>query len=187
MIQNHLTTVQAKDKKHLAILIRKAIKQHGPKADLNFIDTSQITDMDGLFGEPNFNGDISGWDMSNVTQTNSMFDRGSFNRDVSSWGMSKVKKMDQMFYGSPFNGDISQWYVPNLESARFMFHHCPFNGDISIWNIRNVPDYEKKNSVFCQDMSLEGYHQYWTQRQQLIQTAQQSLPPPSNVLKLNVL
>ncbi len=42
-------TVTAKKKKHLKALIRKAIKKDGYFCDLNFIDISQITDLQSVF------------------------------------------------------------------------------------------------------------------------------------------
>ena len=60
------TTVQPKTKDELKKIIEKTIKEQGNKGDLNFIDTSKITDMSELFYNSKFNGDISKWDVSNV-------------------------------------------------------------------------------------------------------------------------
>ena len=62
-----------KDKKELESLIDKLIKQRGLDADLNDIDTSEITDMSELFYKSEFNGDISRWDVSNVEDMKDMF------------------------------------------------------------------------------------------------------------------
>ena len=39
-------------------LVRSGIKQLGKEADLNYIDTSEVTNMASLFEDTNFNGDI---------------------------------------------------------------------------------------------------------------------------------
>ena len=67
-------------------LVDKLIKERGNDADLNDIDTSEITDMDGIFEGSNFNGDISNWDVSNV------------------------KNMYGMFYKSPLEKNPPKWY-----------------------------------------------------------------------------
>ena len=40
---------------------------------MNFIDTSNVTDMFAVFAGTEFNGDISKWDISNVTSMKKMF------------------------------------------------------------------------------------------------------------------
>ena len=47
-------------------LIKELIEERGLNADLNDIDTSEITDMSGIFRRSAFTGDISKWDVSNV-------------------------------------------------------------------------------------------------------------------------
>ena len=90
-------------------LIDKLIEERGNKADLNNIDTSDITDMDGLFEGSKFNGDISKWDVS------------------------KVKNMIYMFKDSNFNGDISNWDVRNVTNMYFMFKNCPLQNNPPKW------------------------------------------------------
>ena len=90
-----------KTKDELEELIRKLIKERGKNADLNDIDTSDITSMQELFYLSGFNGDISKWDVSNV------------------------KSMAYMFYYSKFNGDISDWDISKVENMRDMFDGCP--------------------------------------------------------------
>lgn len=67
-------TVRPKTKSELIKIIKSTIKEKGNNCDLNFIDTSLITDFNKLFdGCSRFNGDISKWDVSNVKNMNSMF------------------------------------------------------------------------------------------------------------------
>ena len=69
----HTYTVQPKTKDELIKIINDTIKEKGVKADLNFIDTSKITDMTKIFHYSEFNGDISKWDVSNVKTKGNMF------------------------------------------------------------------------------------------------------------------
>ena len=57
--------VQPKTKEQLKQLINYTFKHN--IYDLNFIDTSEITDMSKLFININHNFDVSKWDVSNVT------------------------------------------------------------------------------------------------------------------------
>ena len=136
--------VVAEDLKHLRKLIYERIKDQGFKANLNDIDTSNITDMSQLFaetyrsdggydilgsiGKPSdgidfrrFDGDISQWDVSNVKSMNSMFYESKFDGDISNWDVSAVKNMQEMFFRSKFSGDLSEWDVSNVVNMRGMF------------------------------------------------------------------
>lgn len=101
--------IVALDKQHLQDLIAGALDVFGNTCDLNYIDTSRITDMECLFNFSHFNGDISSWDVSNVRNMQSMFAFSSFNGDISKWDVSHVIKMDCMFHFSDFTGDITNW------------------------------------------------------------------------------
>ena len=65
-------------------LVEEGIAKYGKEADLNYIDTSQVTNMKSLFENTDFNGDISDWVVSNVETMANMF-RGckKFNQDLS--------------------------------------------------------------------------------------------------------
>ena len=65
--------IQPTTKEELKKIIEETIKEQGFECDLNFIDTSLITDMSCLFAFSQFNGDISNWNVSNVTDMSCMF------------------------------------------------------------------------------------------------------------------
>ena len=146
--------VLAKNRDHLEQLIRETIKKDGPNCDLNFIDTSNITDMSRLFGDPafnrdlqEFNGNISKWDVSKVQNMRGMFFDSPFNGDISEWNVSNVNDMQSMFYGTPFNENLSRWDVSNVEYMQGMFFGTPFNGDISNWNVSKVKNMQSMFSA----------------------------------------
>lgn len=118
--------VQPKTKEELKKIIKDTIKRKGNKCNLNFIDTSLITDMSDLFAFSKFNGNISKWNTSNVEDMSWMFLESEFNRDISKWNISKVKNMSCIFLGSKFNQDISSWDITNIDTHD-MYRNCPLN------------------------------------------------------------
>ncbi len=69
-----LKTLTVKNKYELEQKIKRAIEGHGNEVNLNYIDTSLITDMSELFEDnTTFNGDISRWNVSKVTNMSWMF------------------------------------------------------------------------------------------------------------------
>ena len=114
--------VTPENKKELIKIINDTIEKEGPNCNLNFIDTSKITDMSALFYSSKFNGDISNWDVSGVKNMMSMFAYSKFDGDISNWDISKVTNMMGMFWRSKFNGDISNWDVSNVEYMDNMFY-----------------------------------------------------------------
>ena len=127
---------QPKTKVELKELIDKLIKERGNKADLNDIDTSEITNMYALFNKSEFNGDISNWNVSNVKDMSSMFQYSKFNGDISNWDVSNVKYMGYMFAYSEFtgkNGDISEWDVGNVKNMYHMFYQSPLEKNPPKW------------------------------------------------------
>ena len=99
-----------KTKGELIKLVDKLIKERGENANLNDIDTSEITDMSFLFHLKRFNGDISEWNTSNVKDMSYMFYDSKFNGDISDWDVSKVKYMTGMFVNSPLEKNPPKWY-----------------------------------------------------------------------------
>ena len=102
-----------KTRVELKELVNKLIKERGNDADLNDIDTSEITDISYVFYKSKFNGDISNWDVSNVEDMGYMFYNSEFtseNGDISNWDVSNVKTMTAMFYKSPLEKNPPKWY-----------------------------------------------------------------------------
>ena len=79
------TTVQPENKYELKDTIEDTIKEQGFNCDLNFIDTSKIKDMSGLFSDSEFNGDISKWDVSNVDDMEYVFNHSSLENNEPNW------------------------------------------------------------------------------------------------------
>ena len=100
-----------KTRDELKDLIEKLIRIRGNEADLNDIDAFRITDMNHLFENSKFNGDISRWNVSRVKYMSGMFNHSQFNGDISNWDVRKVRDMSGMFAFSEFKGDISKWSI----------------------------------------------------------------------------
>ena len=100
--------IQPKNKAQLKSLIDYAFKHD--IYDLNFIDTSKITDMSWLFENVKHNFDISSWDVSNVKDMSYMFQFCyDLNCDLSNWNVSNVTNMKYMFAGCD-KITIPKWY-----------------------------------------------------------------------------
>ena len=101
--------------------------------------------------------DTTGWDTSNITDMNSMF--GSCNAlttlDVSKFNTSKVTNMDYMFGGcnTLTNLDVSKWDTSNVTDMNSMFADCSrlTSLDVSKWDTSKVTD---MNSMFYDCYSL---------------------------------
>ena len=126
-------------------LVNKLIKERGSDADLNDIDTSNITSLSNLF-ENNTdirNIKIDEWDVSNVQSLyKTFFGCENFNADISNWNVSNVGDMFGTFYGCKnFKSELDTWNVSNVTTMKSMFYNCEnFNSDISDWDISKVRD-----------------------------------------------
>ena len=120
--------IQANTKNELKDLIKIGIILLGNDGNFNWIDTSKITDMSGLFSSnSNFNGDISLWDVSNVNEMSSMFYESNFNGNLYNWDVSNVKNMQFMFCKNiRFNTDISRWDITAAFELAYNDIHYPF-------------------------------------------------------------
>ncbi len=118
-----------------------ALREYGP---IETWDTSNITDMSGLFQNNKFfNEDISAWNVSNVTDFSHMFEgAANFNQPIGSWDVSRATNMRAMFMGaSAFNQSLARWDVGRVTSMAFMFASCSlFNQPLAAWNTANVTD-----------------------------------------------
>lgn len=83
-----------------------------------------------------YNISLNWLDVSNINNMNNMFAHLDFNGDISKWDVRKVSDMSYMFYKSKFNGNISEWDVRNVINMRGMFAYSKFNMDISKWEIQ---------------------------------------------------
>lgn len=90
--------------------------------------------MIGTFrGATSFNGDISAWDTSNVTDMTGMFALTGvnpdtnirypgFNQDIGDWNTSSVTSMNHMFFQAfDFNQDLTGWNVEIVTSCFSFF------------------------------------------------------------------
>ena len=151
-----------KSKSELMTLIEHAIEEEGKNPNLKFIDTSQITNMSGLFSHyctEIENPNISEWDVSNVADMSSMFHdcRKFEGKGLEKWDVSNVVDMSNMFLDCvKFNGDLSKWDVSNVENMQYMFNNCQeFEGKgIEKWDVRNV---KNMNNMFeyCELLNID--------------------------------
>ena len=141
--------VQPKNKIQLKQLVDYAFKHN--IYDLNFIDTSEITDMSHLFCNCMHNFDVSSWDVSNVTNMGCTFYKCNMftGKGLENWDVSNAINMGYMFYHCKnFNCDLSNWDVSKVKNMNYMFYNCKnFNCDLSDWDISNITRWK---NVFCE-------------------------------------
>lgn len=132
---------------YFRFLIKHCIEESaGPSLDLNWIDTSNIIDMNSIFSECDSKIktiDISQWNVSNVTTMSYLFYLSKCTTIIfPRWDTSNVKYMDYMFGGCDNlkNIDISNWNTRHVISMQGMFQYCTAlkTLDISNWQMSNV-------------------------------------------------
>ena len=133
--------IVADDKYHLLELINVAIQEFGDDCNLNWIDTSEITDMSQLFDNSNFNGHIELWNTSKVeTFRQTFYFAENFNGNISNWDVSNAADMGFMFSGAKeFNQPLDKWDVGGVEDMQAMFANTnKFNQNINSWDVSLV-------------------------------------------------
>ena len=151
--------IKANDKDHLKDLIWIGQKLFGNDANFNWIDTSGITDMSGLFENSDFNGDISEWDVSNVTNMYHMFMRCRyFNKPLNDWDVSKVRNMSGMFdMATEFNQPLNNWKLSSIVVIVDMFHSAyQFKQDLSSWDLRHIT-VSQRRGMFTMSKMTQKY------------------------------
>ena len=134
------------------------IKGLDNKINLNWLDTSSVTDMGSLFKNLKYYGSISKWDTSNVTNMSEMFADSEIKSDISKWNVSKVKNMSGMFMACMFNSNIGDWDVSHVEDMSKMFYISAFDRDISKWNVSHV---KYMNYMFYSAVYFQGDISKW--------------------------
>ena len=119
-----------------------AFKEMRKLKSVNLRDTSNVTDMSGMFGYArSFNHPIGDWDTSKVTDMKFMFyGAQSINQPIGDCDTSKVTDMQEMFLGAlSFNQPIGNWDTSNVTDMRGMFHNAyAFNQPIGNWDTSKV-------------------------------------------------
>ena len=108
--------------------------------ELNRLVTTQVTNMQGMFGNAtSFNQPIGNWDVSSVTDMSSMFYvTSTFNQPIGDWDVSNVNNMWAMFKSSSFNQPIGNWDVSSVTDMYDMFGNASFNQPIGDWDVSSV-------------------------------------------------
>lgn len=104
-------------------------------------NVSQVTNMQRLFGDENFNEPLNGWDVSNVTNMLYMFvGCERFNQPLDAWNVSNAETLSYMFYDcNSFNQSLNSWNVSNVVNMAYMFIRCTsFNQPLNDWDVSNV-------------------------------------------------
>ena len=91
--------------------------------DVSKIDTSRVTNMNGMFAHSRFTEikNMSLWDTSSVTNMGSMFEyaRVTDYSGIENWDTSNVTNMAGMFYGIGTDADLSNWNVCRVTNYEY--------------------------------------------------------------------
>lgn len=141
-IKKKASILKATDKT-IRDIVLDGLAKFGPEADLNYIDTSEVSYFRLLFSlSINYSLYYSiGIKLKNEYKwTIDMLQK--INPDVSKWDVSNAVDMFGMFYScGGFNCNIGDWDVTNVQTTRNMFLYCKmFNQDLSRWKLHNVTD-----------------------------------------------
>lgn len=145
----------------------------GNEADLNFIDVSNVTDIDlgDIFSDihdywaNSFEGDISSWKLSNVDILNidNFFEDATFKYDISKWKFKIItanndnlkEYVDKAISILGKNADLNFIDVSKVTNMAGLFENSDFNGNISRWDVSCVVNMASlfKKSSFKGDIS----------------------------------
>jgi len=109
-------------------------------------DMSRVMDLSYMFADnQNFYQYIGNWNTSNATNMEGMFSNSGFNNYLGSWNVSKVTNMKKMFQNNTeFDQPLDTWNVGNVMDMSSMFEGAEnFNQDLSSWNTSKVTNLEK--------------------------------------------
>ena len=135
--------------------------------NMNNLDTSNVTDMSGMFdGCSSLTSiNLTGLDTSNVTMMNSMFSgcSGLTNIDVTNLDTSNVTDMSSMFYGCSglTNIDVTNLDTSNVTDMSGMFCGCGglMSIDLSNLDTGNVIDMSSmfRNCISLTNIDVSGF------------------------------
>ena len=147
------------------------------KYDLKYLDTSNVTNMYGIFSNASSSNDLADsvtlsgvkyWDTSKVTtmaNAFSYFGTDVKNVDISeinSWDTSNVTSLSQMFYMSGFYaenyiiGDLSKWNTSKVTDMSNMFRDISAAKNVVLtginkWDTSSVTDMNSMFQLYCED------------------------------------
>tara|TARA_R100000664_G_C2733731_1_gene123724 strand:+ start:365 stop:1045 length:681 start_codon:yes stop_codon:yes gene_type:complete len=108
--------------------------------DLNNWNTSNVENINQIFCDSNFDGNISNWDTSNVKSSCLAFKNTIFEGDISNWNLEKLEDSTSMFENSIINCDLSRWKLIKIRYMPRMFYCCRKDiGDLGQWTIHIEP------------------------------------------------